>query len=191
MSHRLIDPRSALVFDIHEFGHRPGASKRIVRAVEAPEGMGNDVIGVPVSSPIALELELQAVGDGVLATGLAGVQLRGECARCLSPIEASTEIDVQELFLFPGVDPDDVEASRVEAEMIDLEPVLRDAVVLDLPFIPLCRDDCEGLCQTCGANLNDEPEHGHDEALDPRWAGLAAWAAPAVDPAPGGPDQGV
>lgn len=175
MSHRLVDPRSGLVFDIHEFGHRPGAVKEITRSTPAPEGMGNDVIGVPVSSPIDLELSLQAVGDGVLATGVAGVQLRGECARCLSPIEATAEIDVQELFLFPGVDPDDTETSRVEGELIDLEPVLRDAAVLDLPFIPLCRADCEGLCQACGANLNDDPDHAHDEATDPRWAGLAGW----------------
>lgn len=175
MAHRQIDPRSGLVFDIHEFGHRPGAMKDFVRSAPAPEGMGNDVIGVPVSSPIELELTLQAVGDGVLATGVAGVQLRGECARCLSPIEATTEIDVQELFLFPGVDPDDTEASRVEGDLLDLEPVVRDAVVLDLPFIPLCRDDCLGLCVLCGANLNDDPDHGHDEDADPRWAGLAGW----------------
>lgn len=191
MSHRLIDPRSGLVFDIREFGHRPGAMKEIVRATPAPEGMGNDVIGVPVSSPIDLELQLQAVGDGVLATGTAGVQLRGECARCLSPIEAAAEIDVQELFLFPGVDPDDAEASRVEGELIDLEGVLRDTVVLDLPFIPLCRDDCEGLCPICGANLNDDPDHAHDEAADPRWADLAGWTEPSADPRPPGLDQGV
>ena len=175
MMHRLIDPRSGLVFDIHEFGHQPGAMKEIVHSAPAPEGLGNDVIGVPVSSPIDLKLTLQAVGDGILATGVAGVQLRGECARCLSPIEATTEIDVQELFLFPGVDPDDTEASRVEGDLVDLEPVISDTVVLDLPFIPLCSDDCEGLCPTCGANLNDAPGHAHDETTDPRWADLAGW----------------
>lgn len=184
MSHRLIDPRSELVFDIHEFGRRPGATKDIVSTVPAPEGMGNDVIGVPVSSPITVDLQVQAVGDGVLATGVAGVQLRGECARCLSPMASQADIDVQELFLFPGVDPDDDEASRIEDDLIDLEPVIRDAVVLDLPFMPLCRDDCEGLCQTCGANLNDDPDHGHDEQPDPRWAGLAGWAASQADSGP-------
>ncbi len=60
--------------------------------------------------------------------------------------------------------------------MIDLEPVLRDAAMLDLPFIPLCREDCAGLCPTCGVNLNDDPDHGHGEAIDPRWADLADWA---------------
>ena len=176
MPHRSIDPRSGLVFDIHELGRRAGAMKEVKRQSPAPDGIGNDVIGVPTTSPIHLDLRLEGVGDGVLATGVAEVQLRGECARCLTEIEADAEIDLQELFLFPGTDPDDTEASRVEAEMIDLEPVLRDAAMLDLPFIPLCREDCAGLCPTCGVNLNDDPDHGHGEAIDPRWAELAGWA---------------
>lgn len=175
MTNRSIDPRSGLVFDIREFGHRAGGSTEIVDDGPAPEGIGNDVIGVPTESPIHLDLRLEGVGDGVLATGVAEVQLRGECARCLTEIEADAEIDLQELFLFPGVDPDDEEASRVEAEMIDLEPVLRDAAMLDLPFIPLCREDCAGLCPTCGVNLNDDPDHEHGEVIDPRWASLTVW----------------
>ncbi|MFT3877707.1 MAG: DUF177 domain-containing protein [Propioniciclava sp.] len=175
MTNRSIDPRSGLVFDIREFGHRAGGSKEIVNEAPAPEGIGNAVIGVPTESPIRLEVRLEGVGDGVLATGVAVVQLRGECARCLTEIDADAEIDLQELFLFPGVDPDDAEASRVEAEMIDLEPVIRDAAMLDLPFIPLCSDDCAGLCLTCGANLNADPDHDHGEAIDPRWAGLTGW----------------
>ena len=175
MMHRTLDPRSGLVFDIHELGRRAGAIKKVVSTTPAPEGFGNDVIGVPTESPIHLDLRLEGVGDGVLATGVAEVQLRGECARCLTEIEADAEIDLQELFLFPGVDADDAEASRVESEMIDLEPLLRDAVVLDLPFIPLCREDCAGLCSVCGVNLNDDPDHSHGEATDPRWAELVNW----------------
>lgn len=171
-----IDPRSALVFDIHEFGHQAGAVKEIVTEIPAPDGIGSDVIGVPTGSPIALDLQLEGVGDGVLATGTAGVELRGECARCLTETTADAEVDLQELFLFPGTDPDDEEASRVEGESIDLEPVLRDAVVLDLPFIPLCRDDCLGLCSTCGLNLNDDPDHTHGPEADPRWTALTTWS---------------
>ena len=159
MSHRTIDPRSGLVFDIHELGRRAGARKEVTRVAPAPEGVGNEVIGVPAGSSVELELQLEAVVEGVLATGVAEVQLAGECARCLTPISDTTEIDIQELFLFPGKQPDDSEASRVEDELIDLEPVLRDAVVLDLPFIPLCREDCAGMCPTCGADLNDDPAH--------------------------------
>jgi uncharacterized protein len=60
----------------------------------------------------------------------------------------------------------------LEGDLLDLEPVLRDAVVLSLPFQPLCRDDCPGLCVECGARLADDPDHQHDEAIDPRWAAL-------------------
>ena len=192
MTNRSADPRSGLVFDIREFGHRAGWSKEIVAAVPAPGGMRSDVIGVPTDSPVRLELLLEGVGDGVLASGVAVVQLRGECARCLTEIEAEATVDLQELFLFPGTDPDDVEASRVEGELIDLEDVLRDAVVLELPFIPLCREDCAGLCQQCGANLNDDPGHDHAGSADPRWAGLAGWADDQGDDhGPVAPDRGV
>ena len=60
----------------------------------------------------------------------------------------------------------------MEGDLVDLEPLLRDGVVLDLPFQPLCREDCEGLCAECGANLNDDPQHTHDAPLDPRWEKL-------------------
>ena len=59
-------------------------------------------------------------------------------------------------------------------DLIDLEPLLRDAVVLALPFQPLCQDDCPGLCTECGARLADDPDHRHDAPVDPRWAGLTA-----------------
>lgn len=150
--------------------------KRVHREAPAPEGMGNDMIGVPVGSPIDLELRLEAVVEGILVTGVAEVRLAGECARCLKPLSSSEEIDVQELFLFPDKDSDDAEASRVEGDFVDLEPVLRDAVVLDLPFIPLCDRDCAGLCPRCGADLNADPGHGHGDDVDPRWSGLAGWA---------------
>ncbi len=151
--------------------------KEIQRVAEAPAGMGNDMIGVPPGSPIDLDLRVESVVEGVLVTGTAEVILRGECVRCLGVVESDDEIDILELFLHPEKEPDDEEASRIEAELIDLEPLLRDSVVLDLPFTPLCRPDCAGLCASCGANLNQDPEHRHDEAIDPRWGALAGWTA--------------
>lgn len=175
MFNRHPDPRSGLVIDTHELGRRVGAMKEIQRVAEAPEGIGMDVIGVPPGSPVDLDLRLESVVEGVLVTGTAEVSLGGQCARCLEQIADSTAVDLQELYLYPGKELDDDEASRIEDESIDLEPLLRDAVVLDLPFTPLCRPDCAGLCPTCGANLNRDPEHGHAEAIDSRWAGLAGW----------------
>ncbi len=149
--------------------------KTIQRVAEAPAGIGMDVIGVPPSSPVDLELRLESVVEGVLVTGTAVVQLQGQCARCLEQISYDEEVDLQELYLYPDKEPDDDEASRLEADLIDLEPLLRDTVVLDLPFTPLCRPDCAGLCLDCGANLNKDPDHRHDDHVDPRWAALTGW----------------
>ncbi len=151
--------------------------KTIQRVAEAPSGIGMDVIGVPPGSPVALDLRLESVVEGVLVTGTAVVSLQGQCARCLEPIASPEEVDLQELYLYPDKEPDDDEASRVEGELLDLEPLLRDPVVLDLPYTPLCRPDCAGLCPDCGADLNDDPEHRHDDRVDPRWAGLTGWTA--------------
>ncbi len=83
-------------------------------------------------------------------------------------------MDVQELFVYedhalPG---EDDEVSTLQDDLVDLEPLLRDAVVLALPFQPLCTDDCPGLCPDCGARLADDPDHAHEAAVDPRWAAL-------------------
>jgi uncharacterized protein len=91
-------------------------------------------------------------------------------------------VDLVELFVYDdeqpqaGVAEEDEETSRLEGDLLDLEPLLRDAVVLALPFQPLCREDCPGLCVECGARLADDPEHGHEAQIDPRWAALQGLA---------------
>lgn len=170
--HRPLDHRSGLVLDTRDLGRRAGAMKVVQTSVEAPADLGIAVIGVPPGSPVELDLRLESVVEGVLVSGTATVQLRGECVRCLGEVSDELEIDVQELFVYPESDATDDEASRLEGDLVDLEPLLRDGVVLDLPFQPLCREDCEGLCVECGANLNDDPQHTHDAPLDPRWEKL-------------------
>ncbi len=114
--------------------------------------------------------------EGVLVTGTARADLTGECARCLEPLRDDVDVDLQELFVYEesdtAADDEDDDVSRLEGDLLDLEPLLRDAVVLSLPFQPLCRDDCPGLCTECGARLADDPGHQHDDAVDPRWAAL-------------------
>ena len=170
--HRQLNPRSGLVLDTHELGRRAGAMKLVQTSVEAPADLGIGVIGVPLGSPIELDLRLESVVEGVLVSGSATVEVRGECVRCLGEVSDELEVAIQELYVYPGVEPDDDLASRLEGDLIDLEPLLRDDVVLDLPFQPLCRDDCSGLCVECGANLNDDPGHRHEARLDSRWEAL-------------------
>ena len=145
--------------------------KEISRTVPAPAELGVEMMRVPEGSPIALELRLQSVVEGIWVSGTADVELAGECARCLTPLEDEATFPMEELFLHADREADE-DATYVIDERIDLEPVLREAVVLDLPFTPLCQDDCAGLCPTCGVNLNDDPDHSHGEQIDPRWSKL-------------------
>ena len=170
--HRPLDPRSGLVIDTHELGRRAGALKEIHSSVKAPPDVGIAVVGVPEGSPVELDLRLESAVEGVLVTGTAQVQLKGECVRCLTGISDEMEIEVMELFVYPESEATEDEASRLVGDLIDLEPLVRDAVVLDLPFQPLCRDDCAGLCVTCGADLNSDPDHHHEKPIDPRWERL-------------------
>jgi len=151
---------------------RAGTMKTIRRTVAAPASLGIDLIGVPQGSDIDLDLRLESVVEGVLVTGTADVILSGECARCLEEVDDRGSYTIQELYFYPGKDAEE-DASRVIDDMIDVEVALRDAVVLELPFTPLCRPDCAGLCPQCGANLNNDPGHNHGEQVDPRWEKLA------------------
>jgi uncharacterized protein len=162
------------VLDTRELGRRPGSQREVTRTVPAPADLGIEVLSVPEGSPVELDLRLEAVMEGVLVTGTATAALEGECVRCLEPITDDMSATFQELFVYDdhGTPEEDDEVSTLEDDLLDLEPLLRDAVVLALPFQPLCEDDCPGLCTECGARLADDPEHGHEAATDPRWAGL-------------------
>ncbi len=162
------------MLDTRELGRRPGSQREVTRTVPAPADLGIEVLRVPEGSPVELDLRLEAVMEGVLVTGTATAALEGECVRCLEPITDDMSATFQELFVYDdhGTPEEDDEVSTLEDDLLDLEPLLRDAVVLALPFQPLCEDDCPGLCTECGARLADDPEHGHEAAIDPRWAGL-------------------
>jgi uncharacterized protein len=147
---------------------------RVRRTVPAPADLGTDVIAVPVGSDVDLDLRLESVVDGVLVSGTVTATAAGQCVRCLDDLEREVEADVQQLYAYPGQVPqeaEDDETDVLEGDLIDFEPVLRDAVVLALPFQPVCREDCPGLCSECGVHLADDPGHQHDR-VDPRWAVL-------------------
>lgn len=170
------DPSSHWVIDTRELRRRPGAMRSYHRKVAAPADLGLDVIGVPADRDVTLDVRLESVVEGVLVTGTAAAPLTGECARCLDPLSDSVEVEVSELFAYPDSATDDTtdpdEVSRVVDELVDLEPVVRDAVLLALPQVPLCREDCPGLCAHCGGKRADlGPDHRH-ETIDPRWAAL-------------------
>ena len=125
-------------------------------------------------------------------TGTVSASLTGQCGRCLEPVSRELRVDVCELFAYRDSVTDATteqdEVYRIDGELVDVEPVVRDAVVLGLPWTPLCRPDCAGLCPTCGQRLDDLPAAHSHEQLDPRWAALAAFrdadAAGGSDAAP-------
>ncbi|MGV9644499.1 YceD family protein [Streptomyces sp. NPDC003514] len=185
-----LDHRNPLVFDTHELVRRPGALQRLTRTVDAPKDLGiPKVVGVPEGAPLELDLRLESVMEGVLVTGTARARAEGECVRCLEPLQLDVEADFQEMFSYPDADDrgrahraepgddaeDDEDRLFIEDGLFDLEPVLRDAVVLALPMQPVCQEDCPGLCAECGVRLADDPDHHHD-AVDIRWAALQGLA---------------
>ncbi|MCW2867575.1 MAG: hypothetical protein JWR20_1763 [Marmoricola sp.] len=180
------------MLDTRELGRRPGSQRLVSFSAEAPADLGIEILGVPEGSEVDFDLRLEAVMEGVLVSGTAQARLEGECSRCLGKIEDDVLVDLQELYVYDDLrdhrgDDQDDDVNRLEDDLLDLEPLLRDAVVLALPFQPLCQDDCPGLCTECGARLADDPDHRHDAVIDPRWAALSdlttAGPGEAADPA--------
>ena len=183
--------RSPFVLDIARLGMRPGSMMTVAETVSAPSRIGIELIAIPEGAPVALDLRLESVSEGVLVSGPVSAPPPGECSRCLNPVTGDVEIYLTELFAYPdsateATTDDDDEVGRVVDDMVDLEQPIIDAVGMQLPFSPVCRDDCPGLCPECGAPLadfeNDPEPHGHD-AIDPRWAKLAAMKPAEEDPA--------
>ncbi|WP_019815811.1 YceD family protein [Saccharomonospora saliphila] len=171
------DARSPWLFDTHELGRSPGSSHRLRRDLPVRAALGiPDVVEVPEGTSVTVDLLLESVVEGVLVTGTASTGTRGQCSRCLDPLTDEVEVQLTELFAYPDSTTDETtdadEVSRIVDDWIDLEPLVRDTIVLALPLVPLCSDDCEGLCSVCGVKWADlEPGHGH-ETIDPRWAAL-------------------
>jgi uncharacterized protein len=172
-----LDPRSPLVLDTRDLPRGPGAMRVIQRAAPAPESFGLDLIAVPTGADLRLDLRMESVSEGVLVSGTVTAPVRGECGRCLRPIADTLSTSIQELYAYEhsatDETTDDDEVGRLHGDLIDLEPALRDAVVLALPSHPLCRADCPGLCPECGAPLDELPsDHDHGR-VDSRWAALS------------------
>lgn len=149
------------------------------RTVAAPADLGTEVIGIPEGADVELDLRLEAVMEGVLVTGSVRGRAVGECVRCLGEVVEDVDVTLTELYVYPerataaaDAGDEDEDVRELQGDLIDLETALRDAVVPALPFQPLCRDDCPGLCSECGAPLADDPDHSH-ETLDPRWSALS------------------
>ena len=185
-----LDSRKPLVFDTRDLG--PGTARTLNRTCAAPEHLGVGMARIPPGADLELEVQFEGVAEGVLVTANVTAPLAGECARCLEPFTSATQVRFQELFALESDaaadadQPDGEESYLLDGSgQLDLEPALRDAVVLELPLSPLCTDDCLGLCPECGVRLADaEPGHGHEQK-GAMWAALKDYRAGEPD----GPGQ--
>jgi uncharacterized protein len=177
-------PTSPMTFDITRLGRRPGAIVTLRNAVPSPSRIGLDMIAIESGAPMDLDLQLQSVSEGVLVTGSVTAPTVGECARCLTPVNGSVRVELTELFAYPEsateATTEEDEVGRVIDDKINIEQAVIDAVGMELPFAPVCTEDCPGLCPECGVALVADPDHQHDR-IDPRWAKLADMLPPDPD----------
>lgn len=136
-------------------------------------GLGAVSVVVPDDEPVVLDVTLASYPGGITVDGTVTAAWHGECRRCGGPVAGRMSARVRERFAPAGGTDRDEEAYPLKGDELDLEPLARDAVLLELPLAPLCADDCAGLCPTCGANRNTET-CGCAPVGDPRWAALDA-----------------
>lgn len=165
--------RTPYTLDVYDLMHRPGDLRERELDITVGDEMANAVIGVRAGSALHVDVRLESLHDGILVTAEAHGTASGECVRCLIDVTEPVQVEIQELFAYSH---DEAFEYEVNDELVDLEPVIRDAVVLSLPFQPVCQDDCLGLCPQCGVRLLDHPGHQHEAPIDPRWAALGGLA---------------
>jgi uncharacterized protein len=187
-------PQNPFLFNTHDLPLRAGEMREYELTIDKHEALGFEVLAIAQDEPIEIDLKIESVAEGVLATASVRTIASGECGRCLDPVEYDVDESFQELYEYTE-DPrqarkkdkhkkrdakdleeldDEDEVRQMTGDLIDLDGPIRDAIILNLPINPLCDQDCQGLCQDCGqkwADLPDDHDHG---ATDIRWAGLSS-----------------
>lgn len=156
--------------DVRDLVGDPGSSRQQL-VVGTVEDLATELVRVPDDAPIRADLLLESVAEGILVSGHLEGRWTLRCARCLAEFDQPFHLDLDELFVR---DPDeDSDAYPLAPEgLLEPEQMIRDVIGVEMPFSPLCRSDCQGLCATCGGNRNLGECPGHAE-FDQRFAVLA------------------
>ncbi|WP_052460591.1 YceD family protein [Microbacterium gorillae] len=149
--------------------HQPGEMREFTLSVPLREKWGEGMIAVPAGAEIEMDVRLESVHEGILVTADLATTAEGECSRCLREMTEGVEVEFQELFAYSGDEAADFE---VQDDHVDLEIPVRDAIVLSLPFQPVCQPDCPGLDPITGERLAAQPDERASAPIDPRWAAL-------------------
>jgi uncharacterized protein len=158
-------------FDLGTLSLASGEGRRLTVAV-APGSFdfaGTTYAVEPAELDATLEISRMTHGGYALRLRFAA-SLSGPCMRCLEPAAPRFAVDAREVDQPGG--GEELSSPYVERDELDLVAWARDAYALGLPAQVVCREDCAGLCPECGASLNEDPEHRHERAADPRWAKL-------------------
>ena len=191
--------KNPFLFNCHDLPRRAGEMREYELTIDEHEPLGVPLVMIPNDGEIYIDLRIEAVDQGVLASGTASGEALGECTRCLDPVSFFVEEEFQELFYYEadtrhkpksGQKPahrgeeivveggEEEEIRMMQGDLIDLEGVIRDALILNLPINPLCDIECLGLCPDCGLKWADLPEDHAHQSADIRWAGLSDWKGP-------------
>ena len=166
-----MDAIAPVVVDLSCALENPGDSLPVTGKLEL-EGYSSGDKAYTLDDGISYDVVLTHAGDGVLAAGIVRARAAGACDRCLESATFDIAGEIEEYFLFE--EPEDPEEFEDGFELvgpertIDLSGAISDAVVMDTPFVLLCRPDCAGLCPQCGANLN-EGDCGCATASEQAW----------------------
>lgn len=166
---------------IRDIIHRSGEMREHTIEAPAPTKWGEGLVAVAEGEPVVVDVRLESVHEGILASGEIDTEYTGICSRCLIDIGEGLKVEFQELFAYPGEEEADFE---VQDDHVDLETLVREAVVLSLPFQPVCQPDCPGLDPVTGERLADDAGSQQSEPLDPRWAALQDFTTTNDDESP-------
>jgi len=158
------------VFDV---SHRIGEDREKHLDFAVPERLGEGVAAVIAGTQLVMDVRLEGLHDGILVSAEVTTTATAECVRCLDEVSIPIEVEFQELFAYSPTE--ELEYS-VHDNHVDCEQLVRDAVVLELPFQPLCDEGCLGLDPETGEKLT-EPRSTDVPNIDPRWAALEALAS--------------
>ena len=175
---------------VAQVASRPGQSKEIDATFPAPSGIGDEIVGVDEGADVSVVGSFDSIVDGLILNARISAPVHAECTRCLKPIQRDWTVNVTSFFPYEdksaagkggkaGKNGKEEEVDKAEdtyplldgGAWADLEALLRDTLVEELPLQPLCKPDCKGLCSQCGIDLNENPDHQHD-MTDIRFAAL-------------------
>lgn len=180
--------KATIPLELTGLGSSEGDSKTWQLQVTLPTAIGTEDMAVPAGQSLDLQLLAAAISEGVSLNVSGAARAEGNCVRCLQPVKKSLDFSLSRVYYYPEelahllneVSEDSIvyadldEAYQVQPDSrVDLEPLLIDAIVPQIPYSVLCSPDCPGLCPECGIMLAKAEAGHHHEKIDPRWSVLA------------------